>query len=352
MKTQIILKKHSMLAAILVLVCTSCSTALAAPFQSGTRAKDVIVWENSGTSFEPATTFDGQQTAQAPQIIYDHAPQIIDDQTPQITYDDQPVYISGDCGCEQESCTDCNPKVGRSFFRKPSGAGPFKSRRCGCGKLFSCCSDAGKCEGDICKLELDKTEVTKKQFKTQQVSVCIPPVRLPWKKSCPPGVSKTRLVNKLSTEKVKVANCGYKWTLVEPEEPSEAGTPTPAEPQFYESTPVYDSFLPAESDRSSLAPRISTPEVSSPDVSVPEVSKPKVSIPEIPTPKVSKPKVSIPNVSVPDVSVPKVTPPKTFTPPQAVTPKAKAPQFQVPDAVPPPPPTARSMPWRIDSPSG
>ena len=76
-----------------------------------------------------------------------------------------------------------------------------------------------KCEDDTCRLELDHTPKKKTCFKTEQVSICIPPVRFPWQKCCPPGTSKTKLVNKLKVHQFECPNCDYKWKLNLPQKP-------------------------------------------------------------------------------------------------------------------------------------
>lgn len=79
------------------------------------------------------------------------------------------------------------------------------------------CVQCPQCEGEICKLELDKSDVKKTCFKVEQKAVCVPAVRLPWKKCCPPGTSKTRTINVLKKHSYKCPNCAYQWKLHEPE---------------------------------------------------------------------------------------------------------------------------------------
>lgn len=123
------------------------------------------------------------------------------------------------CDCQQPSCRKC-----RLRGRLAAGC-----NSCGtdCG-----CVQCPKCEGDICKLELDKSKQTKTCFKTEQVPVCIPPVRMPWQDCCPPGTSKTRLVTKLKVHKYECPGCSYKWTLQKAEKAAAAQpemAPAPAQ---------------------------------------------------------------------------------------------------------------------------
>ena len=113
------------------------------------------------------------------------------------------------CDCNGSNCTDCRPKRRRLSCR---------CKRLGC--QGECEVAAPKqmfqtCEGDFCKLSIKKGKETKKCFKTEQVPVCIPAVRLPWQKCCPPSKSRTRLVTKLKTEKYEVDSCSYKWSVEE-----------------------------------------------------------------------------------------------------------------------------------------
>ena len=151
------------------------------------------------------------------------------------------------CGCGQASCQGCAPApmVSECGCRKPGCLACLRSRRGSRKACQSCETDCGctqcpKCEGDICKLELDNSKVKKTCFKVEQKPVCIPPIRFPWMKCCPPGTSKTRLVSKLSTHSYECPNCAYKWSVQKAEK---AAAPA-AQPSVLESTPVYDSYVP------------------------------------------------------------------------------------------------------------
>ncbi len=302
MKIEIISIKPVMLAAILTLFCTTESIVLAAPLQSGSKVQDPIIWDKAETVVKQTQPALGEA---------------------QPTYQSQPAYgqpsveaqhiysepISGDCGCEPTpvpvQTTDCGCRRAGCTGCKLNG-----SRSC---KLFSCCPKKSECPGDTCTLELDKSKVSKTRFVTEQVPVCVPPIRLPWMKGCPPGKSKTRLVTKLKKEKYKAESCGYKWTLDKPEEAPEAPTPVQA-PHSYEATPVYDSFLPPGTEQ------ITPAETFTPEVVVPKVEAPKLNPPKTVTPKVP----ATPNIGVPKIPASNIAPP---------------------------PPTTGGLPWRVNTPS-
>ena len=121
-----------------------------------------------------------------------------------------PAPMIQGCNCCEDSCTRCRPKRQRPACR---------CKRLGC--QGECTVVAPKqpmfqsCEGDFCKLNIKRGKEKKTCFKTEQVPVCIPAVRLPWQECCPPGKSRTRLVNKLKTEKYDVDSCSYKWSVEE-----------------------------------------------------------------------------------------------------------------------------------------
>ncbi len=103
------------------------------------------------------------------------------------------------CGCGQNQCDG-----GCRFSRRAK-------RSC------KTCVQCPQCDGEMCKLELDNSKVKKTCFKVEQKAVCIPPVRMPWMKCCPPGTSKTRTINVLKKHSYECPNCSYKWTLQEPD---------------------------------------------------------------------------------------------------------------------------------------
>lgn len=132
-----------------------------------------------------------------------------------------PAPIIYDCDRQQSSCQRCRVRVRRPL------------RQSGCSSCQSGCSPVAcpSCDEEICRLELDKSEVTKTCFQVEQVPVCIPPVRFPWQKCCPPGTSKTRLVTKLKVKKYKCPNCAYKWKVEEPTLAKTEPEVAPTEPE-------------------------------------------------------------------------------------------------------------------------
>ena len=134
-----------------------------------------------------------------------------------------PAPMIQTCDCCQDSCTSCRPKRQRQ-------RSSCRCKRLGCqGECEVAVAPTSmfqSCEGDFCKLSIKKGKETKTCFKTEQVPVCIPAVRLPWQKCCPPSKSRTRLVTKLKTEKYECDSCTYKWDV---EETDNCGNPI-AEP--------------------------------------------------------------------------------------------------------------------------
>lgn len=140
-----------------------------------------------------------------------------------------PAPIIQACDCHQASCTTCQPRRQRPAcgcqrlgcrggceVAQPAPTGTFQS-----------------CEGDFCKLSIKKGKEKVTCFTTEQETVCIPAVRLPWQKSCPPSKSRTRIVTRLKTEKKEVESCSYKWTVDETNdcgcESSDQAEPTKAQ---------------------------------------------------------------------------------------------------------------------------
>jgi len=218
-----------------------------------------------------------------------------------------PTVVASNCGqCEKASCSQCRL---RSLRRSKTD-----------------CNQCPKCEGDICKLELDNGKVKKTCFKTEQKAVCVPAVRLPWMKSCPPGSSKTRLVTKLSKHTYECPKCSYKWTLQKPEEAESGMAPTPAQPQVFESTPVYDSYLPGSSTIEPTEPNIDsyTPPVEimpQPMVTPMAVPTSPAIIPNVPT--INVPTTIIPNS--PSIIIPNATPTNVPAMPSTVPPASTIP---------------------------
>ena len=127
------------------------------------------------------------------------------------------------CGCGSATCNG-----GCALGSRLRGKRACSSCNTACG-----CVQCPSCENEICKLELEKGKEKKTCFKVEQKSICIPPVRFPWQKCCPPGTSKTKLVNVLSKHSYECPSCSYKWTLQKPAE-----LPTPAEKKAAASQPT------------------------------------------------------------------------------------------------------------------
>ena len=137
-------------------------------------------------------------------------------------YHVMPAPMIQACDCNDNGCTGCRSKRKRVSCR---------CKRLGC--QGECVVATPKqpmfqsCEGDFCKLSVKHGKEKATCFKTEQVPVCIPAVRFPWQECCPPSKSRTRLVNKLKTEKYEVDSCSYKWSV---EETNNCGAEPAAEP--------------------------------------------------------------------------------------------------------------------------
>ena len=119
-----------------------------------------------------------------------------------------PAPVIQACDCRQESCTKCRPRR-RACRCKQAGC------QGGCEVVPAVTPGFQSCEGDFCKLSIKKGKEKKSCFKTEQETICIPAVRLPWQDCCPPSKSRTRLVTRLKTEKQEVESCSYKWEVEE-----------------------------------------------------------------------------------------------------------------------------------------
>jgi|GEM_PF-5657097 len=104
------------------------------------------------------------------------------------------------CGCGEckPGCFDKCPRPKRRLLD-----------RCGC-------PDCGHCfnvPSEWC--EFNATESTEERtcFKTEQKTVCIPPITFPWQKCGPVKSAKTRSVTVLTTHKYKCPVCKYSWDV-------------------------------------------------------------------------------------------------------------------------------------------
>lgn len=154
------------------------------------------------------------------------------------------------CGCGKPSCGGClaglrgrragaemaysaeDPIVSTVYGEPVEYVAPAVEQ---CQSCQSCRGRQAKAQCDClyCELKTKEIEVEKKRFAIEQKEVCIPEVRLPWKRACPPKRSRVRTVNVLKTEKYKGKTCEYKWSVHEPEEYKE---PEPAAPVTVDET--------------------------------------------------------------------------------------------------------------------
>ena len=152
------------------------------------------------------------------------------------------------CGCGKPACGGClaglrnrrasagtvynadDPIINTVYGPEVEIAGPAVQ---GCQSCQSCqtCEPKPQCDCQYCELKTKKVEEDKTCFKVEQKEVCVPAVRLPWKKCCPPKRSRVRTVNVLKKDKYKSETCEYKWSVHEPEEYKE---PEAAEPVAYQ----------------------------------------------------------------------------------------------------------------------
>lgn len=147
------------------------------------------------------------------------------------------VTPTADCGCDAPT---------EIVYTQPTPVYSAPATSCGCNNGCTACQKkvaCPQCDCQFCELDVKKGEVEKTCFKTEQKEVCVPAVRLPWKKCCPPKRSKVRTVNVLKKHKYKCPECQYKWNVHEPEvfkEPTtakkQAAESTVAEPSSSEST--------------------------------------------------------------------------------------------------------------------
>ena len=143
--------------------------------------------------------------------------------------------------------------------------GPPIEQHAGCqtcqtGVPCQSCQAAAEPECLYCDLKTKRVEVDKTVFKVEQKEVCVPAVRLPWMKCCPPTKSRVRTVNVLKTDKVKVKTCEYKWNVKEPEEFDDEKEPTLAKvPAQAVSASPKDSAYPDPSADASKLPELSEP---------------------------------------------------------------------------------------------
>ncbi len=166
------------------------------------------------------------------------------------------AQASQSCGCPSGSCQQCQPTTCTGCATGCSSCRSIRPRR---GNGLSRMRTRPCPECDSCVLSLDEVEVKKTCFKTEQKEICIPKVRLPWQKCCPPGTSKSIVVTVLKKHSYKCKKCSYKWSVNEPSY-GEAEKTTPAEIIYQ---PVYQA---APSPIQAEAPTVLPYETSTPMV--------------------------------------------------------------------------------------
>lgn len=101
-------------------------------------------------------------------------------------------------GCAKPGCTTCRPRRAR----------PVRFAKM-----------APQADCDFCELKVEATKEKRKCQKVEQKEVCVPPVRLPWQKCCPPTRAKVRVVNVLKSDSYECPTNKYSWNVYEPEVP-------------------------------------------------------------------------------------------------------------------------------------
>jgi hypothetical protein len=195
------------------------------------------------------------------------------------------------CGCGKPSCGGClaglrNRRAGEEVAFSADDPivstvyGPeVEVAAAGCQSCQTCQTCEApqpkpQCDCQYCELKTKKVEVDKTCFKVEQKEVCVPAVRLPWKKCCPPKKSRVRTVNVLKTDKYKDETCEYKWSVHEPEEYKE--------PEAAEPVAVY------EPEQSATEGVISYPDPAAETTRVLELSDPAAALEDVPRPPLEK----------------------------------------------------------------
>ena len=184
-----------------------------------------------------------------------------------------PAPVVESCGCQSCQTVAAPAACGCKSHRSSGG--------CSLGQ------NKAECDCLYCTLEAKKVEVDKKHFKIEQKEVCIPAVRLPWKKCCPPKKSRVRTVNVLKTEKYKGETCEYKWSVHEPEDYDNAPEPTPAS-SGSGSKSTSDVVESSTSGGSGSKAVESYPDPSAETVGTLEISDPTEALGDIPRPPLEK----------------------------------------------------------------
>lgn len=104
------------------------------------------------------------------------------------------------CGCGQcqAGCFDKCPRPRRRLLD-----------RCDCPE----CGNQFEVPQEYCDFKVTDSTEERTCFKTEQKTVCIPPVTFPWQKCGPVRCAKTRSVKVLTTHKFKCPVCKYSWEV-------------------------------------------------------------------------------------------------------------------------------------------
>ena len=162
-----------------------------------------------------------------------------------------PTQPAASCGCGKKSC------LGK---RGCKGCALLKKKSC------------PQCDCDFCELKVSKTKDKKKCFEVEQKEVCIPAVRLPWQKNCPPKRSKVRVINVLKSKTYECPGCKYEWKVYEPEVPKSPSESSSASPSGSSSKPAANSAV----DEASKVEEVDPVDPSAPkmnDLKIPEIEK-------------------------------------------------------------------------------
>ena len=116
-----------------------------------------------------------------------------------------------DCGCGKRFCDGRCRLAGRKSTCQTCHT------QCGC-------VECPQCACEICNLEVDQGKVKKTCFKVEQKTICIPPVRRPWQRDCPPTTSRTKTIKVLKKHSYECPSCTYKWTVQKCETPTAAAS--------------------------------------------------------------------------------------------------------------------------------
>lgn len=111
---------------------------------------------------------------------------------------------------------------------------------------------------DFCELKTEQVKEKIKCQKVEQKEICIPPVRLPWQKCCPPTKAKVRVVNVLKSDSYECPTTKYSWKVHEPAVPQIGTAKTTPTASSSEAAPVN------EVDATPQAPKMNSSKLADP----------------------------------------------------------------------------------------